>query len=133
MARARKFSAAQKRYMVARAAFETARQHYNEHEKIYTAEANKLHGTDDAFPILPEDHPVAVKAQALLDVYNATLKETHAAASAMFDWALDTTFARMGTPQQKRDIRAAFEDIKKMSHVQKIWIDAVDCTLKLAA
>jgi len=133
MTRTRKFSPAQSRYLAARATFELAQDRYRANEKIYTAEANRLQGTEDAFPILPEDHPVAIEAQALLDVYNATLREMHAAANAMFDWSLSTVLGRMGTPQQRREIPEAFEKIKRMSHVQKIWIEAVDTALKLAA
>jgi hypothetical protein len=133
MARHRKLSAAQKRYAEARTAFDLAAGRYAENTKLYTNEANKLQGSDDPFPILPEDHPLAVKGQACLDIYNAALREMHASANAMFDWALDTTFARMGTEEQKRNIRESFETIKRKSHVEKLWKDAIDITMRLAA
>lgn len=85
------------------------------------------------FAILPNDHPMWVRGQELLDAENAALRDMRAAANAMFDWALDETLGRCGTPEQKRNIREQFETIKKMAHVQKIWIDAVTIALRLAA
>jgi hypothetical protein len=130
---ARKFSPAQLRYMEARAAFDVAYQAHRAHEKLMDEEGERL-GIPGPFAILPDGHPMWVDGQRLLDIENAMRREMHAAANAMFDWALDATFLSVGgTPEQTREIRASFEKIKKMAHVEKFWIEAVDLTLKLNA
>jgi hypothetical protein len=55
------------------------------------------------------------------------------AAHNLFDWATESTLSKMGTPQQKEQIRAMVESVKKMAHVEKFFIELVDSSMRLAA
>ena len=124
-------------YALARAAYDTANKAYTEHEKLYNAEAQRL-GIPNAIDhptiycgILPEDNPVAIEAQRLLDVKNEFNKLMYAAAHNMIDWAIDTTLGKMGTAKQKADIRTMAEAVKKMSYVEQPWIKLVDISMRV--
>jgi hypothetical protein len=128
----RKFSAAQMAYMVARATFEVADSDCRANSREIDAECERL-GLEFPYGILPEDHPLMVEGQRLLDIYNAALNLMREAAGAMFDWSLTTTFAKHGTAEQQKTIREGVERVKKMAHVEKFHQQMVDLSLKLVA
>jgi len=130
--KARKFSVAQMCYVAARAAFEVARKDSRDYDVQIDAECEKL-GIKTPYGILPDSHPMLPEAQRLLDVENAATKDLYAAAHALFDWATESTLARIGTPTQKAAIRAMVTAVKKKAFVEQPFIVLVDMSMQLAA
>jgi hypothetical protein len=128
----RNFSPAQKAYMLARAAFDVAYKACRKHDRIMDAECEKL-GLETPYGILPEDHPLMIEAQRLLDRENEFRKLMYDAAHNLFDWATETALAKMGTPKQKTDIRQMVATVKKCAWVERFFIELVDTSMRLAA
>lgn len=130
--KSKNFSSPQIAYLKARALYEVAYQAHRDHDKLMDAECDKL-GIRTPYGILPDGHPMWVEGQRLLDLENAARTLMREAAHNLFDWATETTLAKMGTAQQKEQIRNMVASVKKMSHVEKFFIDLVDSSMRLAA
>lgn len=128
----RTLSPAQNTYAVARAAFDVAYTACREHDKIMDLECERL-GLATPYGILPEGHPLMIKAQRLLDQENEFRKLMYAAAHNLFDWATETTLAKMGTPKQKTDVRRMVATVKKCAWVEQWFIELIDTSMRLAA
>lgn len=127
-----KLSAQQKNWIAAKALYEIAYEASRANDKLIDAEA-KRQGLPTPYAILAEDHPLMVKGQELLDDENAARKIMYQAAYALFDWGLEVTFAKCGTPKQQAEIKKAVETIKEKAHVEKLFQDLVNLNMKLAA
>jgi hypothetical protein len=127
-----RFSEAQTNYMIARAAFDVAYKAHRDHDKLMDAECEKL-GIETPYGILPDGHPMWEEGQRLLDEENAASTLMYKASHELFDWATETTLAKMGTPEQKAQIRDMVAKVKKMAFVEKYFIELVESSMKLAA
>jgi len=128
----RAFSPAQNAYMLARAAFDVAYKTCREHDRLMDTECEKL-GLKTPYGILPEDHPLMIEAQRLLDRENEFRKLMYEAAHNLFDWATETALAKLGTPKQKTDIRQMVATVKKCAWVERFFIELVDTSMRLTA
>jgi hypothetical protein len=129
----RKFSKPQIAYMVARAAFDVVYNACRANDLLMDAECEKL-GIPTPYGILPEGHPMWKEAQRLLDNETAARKLMYEAAHNLFDWATETTLANVAraTLQQKASIRSMVAEVKKKAHVEQLFIDLVDSSMRLA-
>ena|SRR5665213_833569 len=127
----RKFSPAQTAYMMARAAFDVAYKACRDYDKLMDAECQRM-AIPTPYGILPEGHPMRAEAQRLLDRENVWRKLMYDAAHNLFDWATETTLARMGTAAQKTAIRQMVATVKKCAWVERFFIELVDSSMRLA-
>lgn len=132
MARKMKLSGAQLNYVAKRAAYDVAHREYLANSDKIDAEGERL-GLETPYCILPEDHPLMIEGQRLLDIENEHKRAMYAAAAALFDWASETVLTKMGTPQQKTEIRDAVAKVKTMAYVERPFEDLVKISLQLAA
>jgi N-formylglutamate amidohydrolase len=128
----RQFSIEQMTYIQARALFEVTRSACRKYDAIMDAECEKL-GLATPYGILPDGHAMRAEAQRLLDEDNAAKKIMVDAAHNLFDWATETTMAKMGTETQKVQIRAMVATVKKCAFVEKPFEQLVDMSMRLAA
>lgn len=126
-----RFSKPQQAYMLARAYYDVVYNAHLAYGRKMDVECDKL-GIPTPYGILPEGHPMWAEAQKLLDRENAAKKLMYDAAHNLIDWAIDSTLARCGTAKQKSDIRAMAAKVKTMCHVEQLWIDLVDCSMRLS-
>ena len=132
MSRKIKLSAAQISYVAARAAYDVAHREYLTHGEQIDIEGERL-GLDTPYCILPPAHPLMIEGQRLLDIENERKRAMYAAAARLFDWASETVLTKMGTPQQKAEIRECVAKVKVMAYVERPFEDLVKISLQLAA
>lgn len=128
----RKLSTQQIKYVAAKVVFDAAYKAARAYDEIMDDECEKL-GIATPYGILPEGHPMWIKAQQLLDKENETKAVMYAAAHDLFDWATSETFKRCGTPQQHKDINDAVDKVKNMAFVEQPFEELVSMSLRLAA
>jgi hypothetical protein len=121
--------------MMAKAYYETRSSLSEKYRIEMDAEGVRLGlGTpEDAFLILPDGHPMWAKAQQLLDAENEAKALMYQAAFNLFDWATESTLARLGTSEQKTAIRDMVVKVKAMAFVEKPFEDLVSASMGLVA
>lgn len=128
----RHFSTQQTAYMLAKAAYDVRHAQHNAFGEEMDKEGERL-GLEVPYAILPDDHPMIPKAQALLDLENVAKAKMYRAAFDLFDWATETSFTHVGTKDQHEAIRTAVAQVKTMAYVETHFQEMIDICMRLAA